>query len=125
MTELSTTEAKQARILYLTLKGRWFDMILSGEKREEYRDLKVYWANRLCSNIRCDSVGGWLHNIDSSVSFINFDAVRFARGGHFHPSIPQMTVECKGIGIGKGKQEWGATGDEYFVIKLGNILQSI
>ena len=28
--------------LHLTLKKQWFDMILSGEKTEEYRDIKPY-----------------------------------------------------------------------------------
>ena len=35
------------RILHLTLKKKWFDMIASGEKREEYRELKPYWHKRL------------------------------------------------------------------------------
>jgi hypothetical protein len=114
--------AEQPKILHLTLKKKWFDMIASGEKKEEYRDLKVYWANRLASRIMCDAVGGWLHNIDSNISFKHFDLVHFARGGHFHDSIPQITVECLGVAIGKGKPEWGAEGDEYFVIKLGKVL---
>jgi len=33
--------------LHLTLKKKWFDMILSGEKKEEYREIKNYWAARL------------------------------------------------------------------------------
>lgn len=112
----------EPKILHLTLKAKWYDLIASGEKKEEYRDLKEYWANRLTSGIMCDSVGGWLHNIDSNVSFKKFDVVHFARGGHFHPSLPQITVECLGIEIGKGKTEWGAEGDDYFVIKLGKII---
>ena len=35
------------KILALTLKKRWFDKIESGEKPEEYRELKYYWVNRL------------------------------------------------------------------------------
>ena len=34
-------------ILPLVLKGKWYDMIASGEKREEYRDYGAYWATRL------------------------------------------------------------------------------
>ena len=29
--------------LHLTLKKQWFDMILSGVKTEEYRDIKPYY----------------------------------------------------------------------------------
>ena len=33
--------------LKLTLKKKWFDMILSGDKVTEYRELKPYWVQRL------------------------------------------------------------------------------
>ena len=32
--------------LHLILKRKWYDMIVSGEKPEEYREKKAYWANR-------------------------------------------------------------------------------
>lgn len=35
------------KTLYLTLKKKWFDMIVSGVKKEEYRESKVYWLKRL------------------------------------------------------------------------------
>ena len=35
--------------LHLTLKKKWFDLILSGEKKEEYREIKDYWCKRFCS----------------------------------------------------------------------------
>ena len=35
------------KILTLTLKKKWFDMIKSREKKEEYRDIKPYWTKRL------------------------------------------------------------------------------
>lgn len=34
-------------ILHLTLKKKWFDLILSGKKTEEYREIKPYWEKRL------------------------------------------------------------------------------
>ena len=33
--------------LHLNLKKQWYDMIGSGEKKEEYRDISDYWARRL------------------------------------------------------------------------------
>ncbi|MBO7207080.1 MAG: hypothetical protein J6W10_05650, partial [Kiritimatiellae bacterium] len=36
-------------ILPLVLKLRWFDMIKSGEKRQEYRDMTDYWSTRLAN----------------------------------------------------------------------------
>lgn len=35
------------KVLHLTLKKKWFDMIESGEKKEEYREIKPYWIRKL------------------------------------------------------------------------------
>ena len=35
------------RILHLTLYRKYFDLIASGEKTEEYRDATPYWNKRL------------------------------------------------------------------------------
>ena len=34
-------------MLILPIKKKWYDMILSGEKTEEYREIKPYYDNRL------------------------------------------------------------------------------
>lgn len=33
-------------MLTLPIKKKWFDMILSGEKKEEYREIKPYYERR-------------------------------------------------------------------------------
>ena len=33
-------------MLILPIKKKWFDMIKSGEKKEEYREIKPYWTKR-------------------------------------------------------------------------------
>ena len=33
-------------MLILPIKKQWFDMILTGEKREEYREIKPYYTQR-------------------------------------------------------------------------------
>lgn len=35
------------KTLNLVLTGKWYDMIASGEKTEEYREIKPYWEKRL------------------------------------------------------------------------------
>ena len=107
------------KILYLTLKGKWYDMIASGEKPEEYRDLKPFWVKRLTNGIKEYKSEYCLNGIGYEVDWKVFTHVTFARGGHFHPSLPQMTIPLKNIEIGKGNPSWGAElGKEYFVIKL-------
>jgi hypothetical protein len=88
--------------LHLTLKRKWFEMIYSGEKREEYRECKPYWTKRLSGPKR-------------------YDAVQFRNGYGRHS--PVMRLELIGLGIGYGRQEWGAPADRVvFVFNLGKRL---
>ncbi len=45
------------KVLDLILKSKWYDMIDSGEKTEEYRQFKPYWIKRLCMNPTFDKNG--------------------------------------------------------------------
>lgn len=38
------------KVLHLSVKKQWFDMISAGEKTEEYREIKPYWIKRLATN---------------------------------------------------------------------------
>ena len=35
------------KILHLTLLKKWFDLITSGKKTKEFREIKPYWTKRL------------------------------------------------------------------------------
>ena len=127
------------KTLDLVLKRKWFEMIASGEKTEEYREIKPYWIRRLCE---LRSVGGRrpammtshlaifysenahllkYHIETHDVTFKNFDAVTFHLG--YAKNRPSMTFAIKEIVIDEGKEEWGALpGETYFVIKLGERL---
>lgn len=99
--------------LHLTLKKKWFDMIASGEKKEEYREITDYWIRRL-------------HKFGSAADddFKDFDVVRFRNG--YAKNAPVMVVECLGIEVCQGMMIWGAEPDkEYFVIKLGEIKKEV
>ena len=41
-------------MLTLTIKRKWFNMILSGEKKEEYRDIKDYYKSRFSKVLGMD-----------------------------------------------------------------------
>jgi hypothetical protein len=101
------------KVLHLTLKKKWFDMIASGEKKEEYREIKMHWATRFC-----DGFPG-TYGIDVNCqSFKDFDAIIFRNG--YSGGAPLMSFKLNGITIGEGNPEWGAEpGKKYFVIKLG------
>ena len=40
----------EKKVLTLTVSKEWFDMIVAGEKTEEYREIKPYWVARLFQN---------------------------------------------------------------------------
>jgi len=110
------------RVLHLTLKKKWFDMIASGEKKEEYREIKPYWINRFKPvNVLQRSNDG-VSFIDKGIRFEKeFDYIDFANG-YNHPR--KLKANCLGISIGKGNPEWGAEPNkEYFVIKLGELIK--
>ena len=90
------------RVLRLTLKRKWFDMIASGEKREEYREQ-----------------GKW---IDSRVNANKeYDVVEFKNG--YGPDVPCCVVEYLGYDWAAGNPAWGAVpGKLYKVIRLGRVI---
>jgi len=93
------------RVLHLTLKRQWFDMIASGQKREEYREMKPYWNKRLmCAKGK-------------------FDAIHFRNG--YSRDARAMTVELLELRSGLGIVEWGAPeGQEVYILCLGEILKT-
>jgi len=91
---------KEQSILHLTLKKQWFDLILSGEKREEYREIKDYWTKRLVGK--------------------KFDVIRFKNG--YSKDARVMDVELLNKRVGYGSKKWGAeSGKKYYVLMLGKV----
>lgn len=95
-----TTKAPE-RVLHLTLKKQWFDMIASGEKIEEYREIKPYWHNRLFGK--------------------KFDAIHFRNG--YSKGSPSMMVELYGVTTGVGIKDWGASEAPVYILQLGAIIR--
>lgn len=40
----AVADLDKKKVLTLTIDKQWFDMVVSGEKKEEYRIIKGYWA---------------------------------------------------------------------------------
>lgn len=97
--------------LKLVLKRKWFDMISSGEKKEEYREIKTYWIKRLTEEY-CSELFGL-----KPVRYKHYDTVTFYLG--YSADRPQMTFKVDEIVLGYGRWDWGANGKLLFVIKLG------
>lgn len=100
----------------LPIAEPWFSMILSGEKKEEYREIKPYWYARL------KKVFSFVKNTTVPVES-DWDKhwIRFRNGyGKGRPSVmAQVTLRRD-----TGKTEWGAEeGKEYYVLKIHNAYQ--
>lgn len=109
------------KILCLPLKKQWYEMIESGVKTEEYREIKPYWCNRIayCRNQLCwfrDENGCVFRDSLRNINRLNYTHVKFSYGY----TKRTMTFKLDSITIGKGNPEWGAPKEEVFIIKLGN-----
>ena len=104
------------KILHLPLKAKWYEMIESGVKTEEYREIKDFWWKRFSTIDRNapDNQDVEWHKWEC----YRFNAVKFSYGY----TKRTMTFVCEGISIGKGNPEWGAPTEEVFIIKLGKRL---
>ena len=122
------------KILHLPLKAQWYEMIESGVKTEEYREIKPYWLKRLFwvidmrhnhfEQIDDDCATFYTKNIDLLKTDIQLGGFQLKYYTHVKFSYGYtkrtMIFEIESITIGKGKPEWGAPTEDVFIIKLGN-----
>lgn len=112
------------KVLTLTINKQWFDKIVSGEKTEEYRDIKPYWASRLVNQqaesgeVLFDEFGGYCRVI-GKLEYKPYTHVLFING--YRKDSPRIEKEIESITIGKPKKgmcpdEWLDT--EFFIIKF-------
>ena len=105
------------KTLHLVLKAKWYDMIASGEKKEEYREIKPYWEKRLLEGVGEDEEGEG--ETCCHVFYVDYDRVCFHRGY----TSTTMTFAVESIGTGQGNPEQGAPADrDVFIIRLGERL---
>ena len=117
----------QKRVLHFPLKKKWYKMIESGEKPEEYREINHYWAKRILKDYPID----WRFRMSMCIEAGKFDMFYGKTFGgwdaaHLTLGYPpkddasrNMVKEIKEIVIGKGNPAWGAKeGKDYFVIRF-------
>lgn len=114
------------KILHLTLQKKWFDMIESGDKKEEYRYLSHFFCSRFLNDFHWPRSRGKYSHPDLeeiySYEFKTWDYVTFTNG--YSPNSRRVTLKFEGLEIRHGLEEWGAYPDKlYFVIKLGERIE--
>lgn len=101
-------------MLTLPIKKKWFDMILSGEKKEEYREIKPYYDSRFIKrDMKFDP------ELDEMVEQEVIWSHRFIifKNGYRKDS-PKILCHCY-VYKGYGKENWGAIpGELYYVLKI-------
>lgn len=92
------------KILHATIHRQWFLKIASGEKPEDYREIKDSWTKKLEGK--------------------SYDAVRFRNG--YQKDAPIITLVFNGYRKGIGNPNWGAPLNEtVYILELGEILEII
>jgi hypothetical protein len=94
-------KSKTSEKLFLTIKKEWFNMILSGEKLEEYRDITPFFDSRLNKK---------------------YASVIFQNG--YNKTSPRVELEFLGVEKKNANPSWSAGyGGFCYVIKLGKIIK--
>ena len=109
-------------MLTLPIKKKWYDMILSGEKKEEYRSVSPYYTIRfrkfitLNPNYSDDYIKETFKASAADGGLPYYGGVILKNG--YKTCAPAMLVRGK-IMIRTGRPEWGAAeGVEYYVLTI-------
>jgi len=100
---------RSKKMLVLPIRRKWFDMIASGEKVEEYRECKPYWDVRLGNYFPfpMDGFRRWV----------------VLRNGYGRGS-PCLFAWCS-LCAGFGREEWGAEkGVVYYILKIHEVRET-
>lgn len=124
--------SKKDGVLFLVVKEPWFSMHKSGEKQEEYREIKEFYANKWIGYysdylakklVKCIEKNSELtkfhaEDIEDILHSLPFKTLHFTLGMPKKGSFPErhLVFQNPKIRIGTGKPEWGAKpGKLYFV----------
>lgn len=108
-------------MLILPIKRKWLEMIRSGEKREEYREISPYYTSRFkafisyCCHDNATAEKVFRKATAERIRITFHDVV--LRAGYSHSS-PHILISGK-ITVGPGSIEWGAEkGKEYYILHI-------
>ena len=96
-------EEQIIKILHQPLKAKWYQMIESGEKPEEYREATPYWCKRFCG---FNKLLFSFRNGYKDINKAGYTHVQFSLG---YPkkddASRRMTFELKGIEFREGREQ--------------------
>lgn len=115
---------EEKKVLPLVLEKKWFNKIVSGEKTEEYREIKPYWASRLVNQkaesgeVLFDEFGGYCRVLGEP-EYKPFTHILFYAGYAKDRQVVEKKIESISIGKpqkGMCPEEW--LNKDVFIIKF-------
>lgn len=111
--------------MILPIKRKWFEMILLGIKKEEYRIIKPYWTKRFTNYYglfyNTNKVRDADGNIPTYIWNYQNKTIIFRNG--YDKNAPEFAAECT-LSEGYGKTEWGAEeGEKYYILTIKYIIK--
>lgn len=118
-------------MLVLPIKKKWYDMILAEKKKEEYREIKDYYAirfmNVLGETYYKDPDKKWRRSMiddfigECRVNWFKDEPFKVMFRNGYSKRSPFIIAECI-LTIGTGNPEWGAEADkEYFILNIQSL----
>ena len=97
-------------MLTLPIKKKWYDMIVNGDKPEEYREPSEYWLKRL-RHERC------VQGVPK-----NYCGLRLRIRNGYAGNAPSVIITLSKIDRGVGLGDWGADpGKEYIRLHIAKV----
>lgn len=120
-------------VLYLVQKEPWFSMTKSGQKQEEYREIKPYYTDKwihpfdkrlaatLLNALGVQTIQNkfLIEDTNKILNQLQYHTVHFSNGMPKRGTSPEKHIEFRKpkIRISEGRPEWGAEPHKlYFVI---------
>lgn len=100
------------KVLKLTLKRKWYNLIAIGAKQEEYREIKEYWLKRLFY-VQSPMIAKFVFG-DVGLTPKYFTHVQFRLG--YKKNAPTMEFQLIDIDINRGDNRMGAPIDQDVII---------
>lgn len=119
-------------MLTLPIQKKWYDMILSGEKKEEYREIKEYYETRFqnlfgaltiypssffANRSKYELLQG--EEVPEEIRKEGIQEIIFRNG--YSKNSKEIKARCR-LRIGKGRPEWGAElNKQYYILEILNV----
>ena len=109
------------KTINLVVTKEWFNKILSGSKKEDYREVKPYWNKRLVNKF------GLLHTpplppaVPNANDFLKYDLIKIVNG--YGATKPTIIAKFDGVRITKEDEKTDLGIGCFYAIKVGDFVE--